>query len=523
MMALWYGRNTMNSSDSSSAANKSRDYWLTTVIEDRAESAPPPATDGEVDEIQHIVATVQGAPMRDRFQHPALQALMMPRWDHAFGSLQPPTRDVIGDDAIMCLIDAVMRDRTSAQVAIRSLVDDLYARGTPDAGALALAWSMLTADPRKPKSFRFLPQLQFAIDHTNLFGDEITDVSERIRIWWRAAEGEWTDSDFSIFRIAEVEAIRDSCNDVHPDPAEQQEIGHTSTPFADIGLPTLVVMPSDKATKLNNFHGAYRDIVDAALPLVVVRDVAMIRATLHAEFPHAVTAVDLLMRDLREAKPFFVKPICLVSDPGSGKSRLVRRLADLVRGLHVHRFDAASSTDSVSWAGSAKAWSNTEPSTPFRAVAQSRTANPVVTIDELDKAAGRRGANGLLTDSLLAYLDRETSSRQRDHSLDAELDLSMVSYIATANDVSAMPAPLRDRFRIVKVPAPTLAHLPQLAANVMRDIAIDDESRQHDAPLATDELAIIGNAWARSRFSMRSLQKIVGATLDARDTYAMRH
>jgi len=57
----------------------------------------------------------------------------------------------------------------------------------------------------------------------------------------------------------------------------------------------------------------------------------------------------------------------------------------------------------------------------------------------------------------------------------------------------------------------------------MRDLTIEDEARQHDPPLAGDELAVIAKAWERSRFSMRSLQKIVSATLDARDSYAMRH
>jgi ATP-dependent Lon protease len=123
----------------------------------------------------------------------------------------------------------------------------------------------------------------------------------------------------------------------------------------------------------------------------------------------------------------------------------------------------------------------------------------------------------------LPFLDRETAGRYRDQSLDAELDLSMVTYIATANSVEKLPSPLRDRCRIVKVPAPTLQHLPQLAAQVMRDLTIEDEARQHDPPLAGDELAVIAKAWERSRFSMRSLQKIVSATLDARDSYAMRH
>ena len=94
-----------------------------------------------------------------------------------------------------------------------------------------------------------------------------------------------------------------------------------------------------------------------------------------------------------------------------------------------------------------------------------------------------RNWNGRLWEALLPFCDAETSRRYRDQSLDCELDLSMVSYIATANDVSRLPAPLRDRFRIVKVPDPTLAHLPALAANVMRDLAIEDDIRRTIPPL----------------------------------------
>jgi ATP-dependent Lon protease len=289
--------------------------------------------------------------------------------------------------------------------------------------------------------------------------------------------------------------------------------------IAGHAVPTLVVMPKARASKLNNFHAQYKDLVDAPLPLIVVRDVARIRAALHAEFPHATTAVDLLLRDLREGQPVALKPICLVGSPGCGKSRMVRRLADILRA-YVYRYDAASSSDSH-FGGTSKAWSNTEPSVPARAVAQCKIANPVVLIDEIDKAAANH--NGSLHSALLGLLDTETACRYRDQSLDAELDLSRVSYIATANDASKLPPPLRDRFRIVKVAAPTLAHLPQLAAEVMKDLAIGDESRQHDAPLAADELTVIAKAWSKARLSMRALQKIVGATLEARDEFSMRH
>jgi ATP-dependent Lon protease len=470
-------------------------------------------------EMQFIVAAGPGAAMRDRFQHPALQILMFGRWDNAFAWLHSATEEYIGAERAQDLLDT-LHDIAATQSKIADIIEYLYSVGTPRAGARALAWEMLTADPRKPHSFSFLPQLQFAIDNADLEAEDDADVRERIRIWWRAAEGEWTDSKFSVFRIA---AIETAPGDDLPDPVEPFTTLTSDELTEALGLPvgpTLVVMPKSKASKLNNFHAQYKDLVDAALPVVIARDVSRIRAALHAEFPHAVTGVDLLLRDLREAKPTRLAPICLVGSPGCGKSRLVRRLADFLR-VYVYRYDAASSADSQ-FGGTGKAWSNTEPSVPARAVAQSKTANPTVLIDEIDKAAARNW-NGRLWDALLPFLDRETAGRYRDQSLDCELNLSMVSYVATANDATKLPSPLRDRFRIIKIPAPTLQHLPALAAQVMRDLAIEDESRQADAPLAGDELAVIAKAWSRAGFSMRALQKIVGVTLEARDSHAMRH
>jgi hypothetical protein len=109
--------------------------------------------------------------------------------------------------------------------------------------------------------------------------------------------------------------------------------------------------------------------------------------------------------------------------------------------------------------------------------------------------------------------------------LDATVDLSMVSFICTANDVSKLPPTLRDRFRVVKVPAPTPAHLPALAGSIVDDMAVEDEMWASHAvdPFAPDELAVMGTAWRKVGFSMRSLQKIVAATLEARDSHAMRH
>jgi len=449
-------------------------------------------------------------------RHPAFDLLMCGRWDDAFGTLHARSEKVIGAERAQALLDA-LSDRKAMREEIRDLVDLLYACASPNDGATALAWSMLNCDPRKPETFHaVMPQLQHALDAADLPADDDAGLRRRLRVWWRAAEGEFKTAKVSIFRFADPEA------ECWPDPAEPNAALAfvRSTPAATASGPTLVVMPKVKATKLNSFHSPYKDLVDAPLPLVIVRDLARSRAALHAEFPHATVAVDLLLRDLREGKTARVAPVCLVGDPGSGKSRMVRKVSDLLR-TYLYRFDAGSSTD-AHFAGTSKAWGNTEPSVPMRAIAQSQTASPWILLDEIDKA-GTSNHNGSLTHALLGFLDVETACRYRDQSLDAEVDLSACSFASTANSVEKMPSPLRDRFRIIRVPNPTLAHLPPLAANVMRDLAAQDEARAGDEPLARDELANIGRAWAPYKFSMRALKSIVRGTLEARDSCAMRH
>lgn len=162
------------------------------------------------------------------------------------------------------------------------------------------------------------------------------------------------------------------------------------------------------------------------------------------------------------------------------------------------------------------------PCVPVRAVQQGGKANPIIILDEIEKAASS-SHNGSLWSALMPFMERETSSRYRDVSLDAECDLSGCLYVATTNDDTLLPGPLRDRFRVVRVPLPTLGHLPQLAMNVAADIERQDGMEGFVEPLAPDELHVIGAAWKRSGFSLRALQKIVQATLDARAQFAMRH
>lgn len=470
---------------------------LDLVADDRAESAPVPKV--EVSFLMTVAAS-----------HPALTMLLCPRWDKALAWLVERT-SASGCEISLLKARPMGPDKELAHGFIAQVVEDLYASKVTAAGQIALAWQMLTVDPAKPSTFwAVLPQLQWELDQASI--DEARRdlrMHDRIKTWWQAATGDFVNRTprTCVFALADHYAI------VPPMPFED--------PVMPLPEPSVVVMPKAKAAKIRADQASFKDMIDQHVPLVVARDLVRVRRTLLAEYPHAATAVDLLLRDLQEGEPVRLKPIILCGPPGNGKSRLVRRLGDLL-SIGVYRFDGGSSNDGVGFGGTPRGWAESTPSVPARAVQQFGIANPICMIDEIEKAS-QNPRNGGLWSVLLGHLDRETSARFRDVSLDAELDLSWVSHVATANSVELLPAPLKDRYRIIKVPAPSPANLPALAANVLRDLAAETGEAGFIQALANDELEVIAKAWARASFSIRKLQKIIAATIEARDAMARRH
>ncbi|WP_368507710.1 AAA family ATPase [Bradyrhizobium lupini] len=453
--------------------------------------------------------------------HPALTLLLHTRWDDAFAWLIDRSRSMIGADGAEGLW-RMFGEGGDLRQEIPGVVDALYGLGREDCGELALAWQMMCCDPRRPESFNaVVPQLAWSLRHRSVITNaaEETLLRARLHLWWEAAAGKWGDHKDSIFAITARLADKEEIHDRHRTQQEADEQPEMTEP--DPAAPTVVVMPKDRAEE-KGLPQAWKDLRDEPLPLVVCRDAAEVRERLQDEYPHAWREVAMLTQDLRSGEPARIKPSLLLSQPGTGKTRLIRRLAELISPqMYVSRFDAASAFDGM-YGGTPKGWTSAQASVPARAVLASRTANPIALVDEIEKAS-ESTHNGNLWSAMTPFLERETSRRHPESGIDAELDLSYVIHLATANSVERLPSQLRDRFRAIKIPAPTLAHLPRLAALVMRDLAAEDDARAHDEPLAADELEIIGRAWARERFSMRKLQRLVGATLEARDMCARRH
>jgi hypothetical protein len=274
-----------------------------------------------------------------------------------------------------------------------------------------------------------------------------------------------------------------------------------------------------KNPKLKDILGPLKSVINAALLLVEVPPLHQVRNTLIFEFPYASSVIDFALADLVGRTTVRLRPLLLVGDPGGGKSRFARRLGEVL-GLSVWREDA-SRADGAVFAGTDRRWYSAEPCHPFLAVAAGRIANPLVLIDELEKS-GTRSDYGRLWDCLLGFFEIETSARFPDPALQTNLDLSQVSYVATANSVDPLPGPIRDRMRVVTFPKPSADDLDALLPAVIADLARErglDQSWM--PPLDGVEYAAVTVNWRGG--SARRLRRIVEAVLRERDVRATRN
>jgi ATP-dependent Lon protease len=274
-----------------------------------------------------------------------------------------------------------------------------------------------------------------------------------------------------------------------------------------------------KNVKIKEVIGPLKNVINVALPLVTVPPLHSVRERLIFEFPYAIDVIDFALADLVGRTVILLRPLLLIGDPGGGKSRFARRLGEVL-GLSVWRTDASRSDGAV-FAGTDRRWYSAEPCHPFLAIGQARHANPMVLLDEIEKA-GTRSDYGRLWDCILGFLEPETSVRYPDPALQVTIDLSQISYVATANSLDPLPSPVRDRFRVITFPKPTKDDLDALLPAVIADLAAERNlDRRWIKPLDGLERAAVAMHWRGG--SVRRLRRIVEAVLRQRDKTAVRN
>ncbi len=192
---------------------------------------------------------------------------------------------------------------------------------------------------------------------------------------------------------------------------------------------------------------------------------------LYDELPNFADVLDAVRRQLAlcqdSSDALEITPMLLLGPPGIGKTHFARELAQLL-GTGMGFVSMSSLTAGWVLSGASSQWKGARPGKVFETLVDGSYANPVMVIDEIDKARAEHAYDPL--GALYSLLEHDTARAFTDEFADVAIDASQVVWVATANDERAIPEPILNRMNVFEVHAPDRDAARAIAARLYQQI-----------------------------------------------------
>jgi len=165
--------------------------------------------------------------------------------------------------------------------------------------------------------------------------------------------------------------------------------------------------------------------------------------------------------------PIELPPMLLLGAPGIGKTHFARRIA-LLFGTGFGLVPMSSLTAGWVLSGASSQWKNAKPGKVFDTFLNGDYANPVMVVDEIDKASAEGHYDPL--GALYSLLETDTATRFVDEFVELPIDASGAAWLATANDAARIPEPILNRMNVYEIDPPDAEGAARIARSIYREL-----------------------------------------------------